>query len=68
MKIGSKVNVLGNGDLSGLVVGKGSATRKGSGKATKYCLVELDEGFWSQDRNVFVSILIVHPTSLEAAN
>lgn len=68
--IGTRVNVLGSGKLSGTIAGYGVATRKGyDGKpeTQTYCLVELDEGFWSERQNVFVSMLIVHPLSMEIA-
>lgn len=62
-EIGTRVNVLGAGDLSGTVAGYGVATR--GLETLTYCLVELDEGFWSANHDVFISMLVVHPESME---
>lgn len=58
--IGTDVIVSGC-DLPGTIVGYG---QKPAEDPTIYYLVEMDEGFWSDDHDVFVTTVVVHPDNI----
>jgi hypothetical protein len=62
-RIGDRVSI--EGKATGEIVGGPIAFRARPGRgAHEGFLVALDEGFYSQDRKHFVSVLVVHPENL----
>ena len=60
---GTPVLVLGRGDITGVVAG---ISKKISTRGNEwFYLVELDEGFFNIERTCFITLLVVHPDSLQ---
>ena len=59
LKIGTRVAIKAKGLMPGRIRGYGF-----DGTVLKY-LVDLETGLWTEDKSVFVSILVVDPSNLE---
>ena len=57
-------------DMKGIIIGIAWFNRKGpKGSLAEKCfLVELDKGFWSEDKNTYVSVLVVHHENVEVVD
>jgi hypothetical protein len=63
--IGARVKITDTADRGGVVVGHGTATVTYAKYPATFAIVQLAGGFFSEDRDVFVGHLLVHPDNLE---
>lgn len=62
-KLGTKVEIMGNPNLKGLVIG--SAIEVEGSTQFPLILVQLKEGFYNPEQTMFVRIIVAHADSLK---
>ena len=53
-------------DIEGKVIGQATVVSSNNDEMDMSYVVLLKEGFWNEDKNIFISMLLVHPDSMRA--